>query len=165
MQASLDQQRASIERQARAAGTSIGAPVLGPEPSAVCDPIPQPQLSKMIDEASQKHGVDASLVKEIARQESGFKPCAISKTGAQGLMQLMPATQAQFAVEDPFDARESLEAGTKLLKQLLDRYDGDVQKALSAYNAGATRVDQAGGIPDIPETKNYVLSILARFLR
>jgi len=119
----------------------------------------------MIDEASQKHGVDASLVKEIARQESGFKPCAISKTGAQGLMQLMPATQAQFAVEDPFDARESLEAGTKLLKQLLDRYDGDVQKALSAYNAGATRVDQAGGIPDIPETKNYVLSILARFLR
>ncbi len=80
-------------------------------------------------------------------------------------MQLMPATQDQFKVDDPFDPKQSLEAGSKLLKQLLDRYNGDLPKALSAYNAGPGRVDQAGGVPDIAETKNYVLSILTRFLQ
>jgi soluble lytic murein transglycosylase-like protein len=80
-------------------------------------------------------------------------------------MQLMPATQAQFDVTDPFDPGQSLDAGAKLLKQLLDRYHGDLTLALSAYNSGASRVDKAGGIPDIPETKNYVLSILNRFLQ
>lgn len=79
-------------------------------------------------------------------------------------MQLMPETQAQFAVADPFDPKQSLEAGAKLLKQLLDHYGGDVQKALAAYNAGEGRVDQAGGVPSIPETQNYVLSILSRYL-
>jgi len=119
----------------------------------------------MIDEAAQKTGVDKGLVLEVARQESGFKPCAVSVKGAQGLMQLMPETQAQFSVNDPFDPKQSLEGGTKLLKQLLDRYSGDVQKALAAYNAGAARVDQSGGVPEIPETQKYVLSILGRFLR
>jgi soluble lytic murein transglycosylase-like protein len=118
----------------------------------------------MIDEAAVKNGISADLVKEVARQESGFKPCVISNQGAAGLMQLMPATQVQFAVSDPLDARESLDAGAKLLKQLLDRYGGDVAKALGAYNAGAARVDQADGVPDIAETKNYVFSILGRFL-
>ncbi len=75
----------------------------------------------------------------------------------------MPETSAQFQVANPFDAKQSLDAGTKLLKTLLDRYHGDVSLALSAYNAGAGRVDRAGGVPDIPETKNYVLSILSRF--
>jgi soluble lytic murein transglycosylase-like protein len=166
MEASLAQQRASIAKQAQATGATmplLGGP-RGPIVVPDCDPIPQPQLSKMIDEVAGKNGVSADLVKEVARQESGFKPCVISNKGAQGLMQLMPATQVQFAVSDPFDAQQSLEAGSKLLKQLLDRYNGDVSKALGAYNAGAGRVDKADGVPDIPETKNYVLSILARFL-
>jgi soluble lytic murein transglycosylase-like protein len=77
-------------------------------------------------------------------------------------MQLMPATQAQFQVKDPFSAKESLEAGSKLLKDLLDRYHGDLSLALGAYNAGADRVDKAGSVPDIPETKNYVFDILHR---
>ena len=119
----------------------------------------------MIDEVAEKQGIDASLVKEVARQESGFRPCAVSPKGAAGVMQLMPSTQTQLQVTDPFDPRQSLEAGSKLLKQLLDRYQGDLPKALSAYNAGARRVDEAGGVPNIPETKNYVLSILARFLQ
>jgi soluble lytic murein transglycosylase-like protein len=72
----------------------------------------------------------------------------------------MPATQTQFAVANPFNAKENLDAGTKLLKQLLDRYGGDLTKALSAYNAGAGTVDKSGAVPDIPETKNYVFSIL-----
>ena len=118
----------------------------------------------MIDRAAQKEGVDPALVREIARQESAFRPCAVSPKGAEGLMQLMPATQMQFDVTDPFDPGQSLDAGTKLLKQLLDRYHGDLSMALGAYNAGPTRVDKAGGVPEIPETKNYVLSILNRFL-
>jgi soluble lytic murein transglycosylase-like protein len=77
-------------------------------------------------------------------------------------MQLMPATQDQFKVADPFNPVSSLEAGTKLLKQLLDRYHGDLFLALSAYNAGAGTVDKAGGIPQIPETQKYVSNILSR---
>ena len=111
------------------------------------------------------HGVDPALVREVARQESGFRPCVVSPKGAEGLMQLMPATQAQFQVRDPFQAEESLAAGAKLLKQLLDRYNGDLSLALSAYNAGSGRVDKAGGIPEIPETKNYVAEILGRLLQ
>jgi soluble lytic murein transglycosylase-like protein len=168
MESSLQQQRESVQKQAQTAGASM-APWTVPAPTeapvaADCDPIPLPELSKMIDDVSGKHGVSADLLKEVARQESGFKPCALSAKGAQGLMQLMPATQVQFAVNDPFDAQQSLEGGAKLLKQLLDRYSGDVSKALGAYNAGAGRVDQAGGVPDIPETKNYVFSIISRFL-
>jgi soluble lytic murein transglycosylase-like protein len=165
MAASLEQQRVSVRKQAEAAGATMAPWTSTMQPQVACDPIPQPELTKMIDEVSQKQGIDAALVREVARQESGFRPCVVSSKGAEGLMQLMPATQAQMQVADPFNARESLEAGSKLLKQLLDRYAGDLPKALSAYNAGAGRVDQAGGVPNIPETKNYVLSILTRFLQ
>jgi soluble lytic murein transglycosylase-like protein len=168
MAPSLEQQRASVKKQAAAAGSAM-VPWSAPQASAAsasfdCDPMPQPELGKMIDEVSEKQGIDASLVREVARQESGFRPCAVSSKGAEGLMQLMPATQVQMQVSDPFDPKQSLEAGSKLLKQLLERYDGDLPSALSAYNAGAGRVDKAGGVPNIPETQNYVLSILNRFL-
>lgn len=167
MENSLAAQRASIQKQAQAVGT-VSIPWVDPVPviiAADCDPVPAPQLSKMIDETSQKQGVDGNLIREVARQESAFKPCAISDKGAQGLMQLMPQTQAQFQVDNPFDPKQSLDAGTKLLKQLLNRYDGDITKALSAYNAGARKVDEAGGVPEIPETQKYVLSILTRYLQ
>lgn len=163
MAASLEQQKESVRKQAESAGIAIApwtAPVALGE--MTCDPMPQVELAKMIDDVSAKQGIDAGLVREVARQESGFKPCAISQKGAEGLMQLMPDTQAQFEVSDPFSAKQSLEAGSKLLKQLLEKYHGDVTLALSAYNAGAGRVDREGGVPDISETKNYVYSILAR---
>ncbi len=166
MEESLAKQRASVQKQAETAGISIpwtAAPVRPPAPE--CEPIQEPKLSKMIEDASAKHDVDKKLIHEVARQESGFRPCAVSDKGAEGLMQLMPDTQKQFSVEDPFDPKQSLEAGAKLLKQLLDRYGGDVSKALAAYNAGSGRVDQAGGVPDILETKSYVFSILGRYLR
>jgi soluble lytic murein transglycosylase-like protein len=115
----------------------------------------------MIGETSRKVGIDGGLVRAVVRQESGFRPCAVSPKGAEGLMQLMPSTQAQFSVSNPFDPQQSIEAGSKLLKQLLERYHGDVSLALSAYNAGAGCVDRSGGVPDIQETKNYVLSILS----
>jgi soluble lytic murein transglycosylase-like protein len=183
MAASIEKQKASIQQQAKATGTAraVSSSTM-PELASIelpasfatswvnvappqCDPVPKPQLLQMIDEAAEKEDVDPMLVREVARQESAFRPCAVSPKGAEGLMQLMPATQLQFGVSDPFDPNQSLEAGTKLLKQLLDRYHGDMTLALSAYNAGASRVDKAGGVPDIPETKNYVLSILSHFLQ
>ena len=170
MAASIEKQRASVEQQIK----SIQFPV-PPAPSAIppsfrvpppvaysCNPVAQPELSKMIDSVSREHSVDPALVREVARQESGFRPCAISSKGAEGLMQLMPSTQAQLDVHDPFNPQESLSAGAKLLKQLLDRYHGDLALALSAYNAGMTRVDRTFSIPEIPETKDYVADILGR---
>jgi soluble lytic murein transglycosylase-like protein len=159
---SIEQQRASIHKQVGTAAPRQAAPIA--TAATTCDPIPQPELSKMIDTAAEKHGVDAKIIREVARQESGFRPCAVSGKGAEGLMQLMPATQSQFQVTDAFDAGQSLEAGTKLLKQLLDKYHGDVSLTLGAYNAGSGTVDRAGGVPDNPETRNYVLEILSRIL-
>ena len=116
----------------------------------------------MIDLAAETHQVPAEIVREVARQESAFHPCAVSSKGAEGLMQLMPATQASLGVENPFDPEESLMAGAKLLRELLSRYKGSIPLALSAYNAGPTRVDRAYGIPQIAETRNYVAQILGR---
>jgi soluble lytic murein transglycosylase-like protein len=172
MAASIEKQRASVEQQLKSIQSPV-PPVIPasfavpsfhvPAPVAYdCEPVAQPELSKMIDDVSREHSVDAALVREVARQESGFHPCAVSPKGAQGLMQLMPATQAQFEVHDPFDPQESLSAGAKLLKQLLDRYHGDLALALSAYNAGITRVDRTSSVPEIPETQDYVTNILGR---
>jgi len=169
MAASIEKQRASVEQQlkfikapvapAPAMATSFNVP---PPAAYACEPVAQPELTKMIDNVSREHSVDPALVREVARQESGFRPCAVSPKGAEGLMQLMPSTQAQLEVRDPFDPQESLSAGAKLLKQLLERYHGDLALALSAYNAGMTRVDRTFSIPEIPETKGYVTDILGR---
>src|SRR5260370_41610109 len=104
--------RLSVPRQ-----TASATPAASPSDPA-CDPIPQPELAGMIDNAAHKHSLDPSLILEVARQESGLHPCAVSLKGAQGLMQLMPSTQTQFQVTDPFNAKENLEAGAKLLRQL-----------------------------------------------
>lgn len=164
MAASLASQRASVRRQVESVGAarrSLSGPAFA---GAICEAISQPELVRMIDVAARRENVDPLLVREVARQESGFRPCAVSPKGAAGLMQLMPATQIQLQVQNPFSAQESLEAGSKLLKQLLDRYQGDLSQALSAYNAGPARVDEAGGVPKIPETQNYVSTILNRLM-
>lgn len=127
-----------------------------------CDPIATDELDKLIDQNSKNQGVKPELIRAVIGQESGSRPCAVSPKGAQGLMQLMPATAAQFNVSDPFNPQQNVEAGTKLLKQLLDKYKGDVSLALSAYNAGPARVDQDGGVPSIPETMKYVTDILSK---
>jgi soluble lytic murein transglycosylase-like protein len=172
MESSIELQRASVQKQARTAGASM-TPWTAPTASApverqsimfqpLCDPIAQPELSEMIETAANKNGVAPSVIREVARQESGFRPCVVSPKGAEGLMQLMPSTQDQFRVIDPFNPMASLDAGTRLLRQLLDRYHGDLSLALSAYNAGAGTVDKAGGIPHIQETQSYVANILGR---
>lgn len=127
-----------------------------------CDPIPAAELDKLVEQNSQEQGVKADLIRGVIAQESGARPCAVSWKGAQGLMQLMPATSELFGVRDPFDPHQNVEAGTKLLKQLLTKYKDDVSLALAAYNAGEGRVDRDGGVPQIQETQNYVSDIQAK---
>jgi soluble lytic murein transglycosylase-like protein len=127
-----------------------------------CDPLPDKDVNALVDTAAKKEGVKAELIRAVMEQESAYKPCALSAKGAQGLMQLMPSTADEFHVADPFDPAQNVSAGAKLLRMLLDKYGGDTRLALGAYNAGVGRVDQNGGIPDIPETQDYVTNILSR---
>ena len=115
-----------------------------------------------IETTAKAQDVKPELLRAVMEQESAYRPCAVSSKGAQGLMQLMPATAQELGVIDPFDPKENISAGAKFLKQLMDKYAGDLPKALGAYNAGPANVDQAGGVPDIPETKNYVDAILKK---
>lgn len=143
-------------------------PVSTPGPAATtvasvdCEPLPDSQVEDLVKQSAQKHQVEAKLVRAVMRQESAFKPCAVSPKGAQGLMQLMPATAQQFGVADPFNPEQNVTAGVQLLRQLLDRYKGDIKLALSAYNAGTAAVDKINAIPDIPETQSYVRSIVSK---
>ena len=158
MQPSLAKQRVSLALQAE------GRPprsTLGPL-RAGCAPVALPELAQMVGTAARENDIDPKLIREVARQESAFHPCAVSSKGAQGLMQLMPATQALLDVRDPFNPQENLAAGARLLKELLLRYNGNLSLALSAYNAGPARVDPIQRIPPIPETWNYVTNILSR---
>src|SRR5580658_10016308 len=133
-----------------------------PFSSPPCDPLPAADLDKLVEQNSQQEGVKAELIRGVIAEESGARPCAVSWKGAQGLMQLMPATSEQFGVKDPFDPRQNVEAGTKLLKILMTKYKDDVSLALAAYNAGEGRVDRDGGVPQIPETQNYVNDIQSK---
>jgi soluble lytic murein transglycosylase-like protein len=172
MAVSLEKQRGSIIRQVDAL---IGRPATPAAsfftvpwidfPSFVvplCDVLPDDQLDKLVGDSSNQEGVQPDLIRAVISQESGARPCAISSKGAQGLMQLMPAIVTQFGVNDPFDPKQNVAAGTKLLKQLLTKYNGDVKLTLAAYNAGSGRVDSVGGVPAIPETENYVSDILSK---
>jgi len=184
MQASIEKQKESVRRQvvgAAAGSQSAATPgaaantsfftVEWPQPPsfallaaspADCDPLPATQVDNLVSAASKEHGVKAELLRAVMEQESGFKPCAESAKGAMGLMQLMPSTADEYHVDDIFDPAQNVSAGAKLLKALLEKYGGDTKLALSAYNAGSQRVDQDGGVPAIPETQDYVTSIMNR---
>lgn len=106
--------------------------------------------------------LDPALVKAVIAAESNFSPVAISRAGAQGLMQLMPQTADRLGVENPLQAEENVSGGTRYLRKMLDRY-GDLSRALAAYNAGPKAVDHYRGIPPYPETKAYVERVLAYY--
>jgi len=170
---SLAKQRAAVLKQVAAVSGKAPPPaasfftvpwVESPVPFSVppCDPMPATELDKLVEQSSQQEGVKAELIRAVISEESGARPCAVSWKGAQGLMQLMPATADSFGVRDPFDPRQNVEAGTKLLKQLLTKYNNDVSLALAAYNAGEGRVDRDGAVPQIPETVNYVNDIQSK---
>ena len=122
-------------------------------------------LDKLISGAALRQGIDPDFVTSVVKAESGFVPTATSPKGAQGLMQLMPRTAAMLGVTDVFDPVSNLEGGTRYLRQLLDRYDGDAVKALAAYNAGPQRVEEFGGIPPYRETYAYVARIIQDYNR
>jgi len=131
-------------------------------PDIACDPVPEESVAPILMGAAQREGLDPKLLTAVIQQESGFRPCAISDKGAEGLMQLMPDTSDRFSVKDPFDSKQNIDAGAKYLKELITKYSGNLGLALGAYNAGPEAVDQAGGIPNIPETTDYVKSILTK---
>lgn len=118
-------------------------------------------MESIFQEASQKYHVALNLLKAIGKAESGFNPQAVSSAGAQGVMQLMPATARSLGVEDSFDARSNIMGGAKYIASLLERYQGDTVLALSAYNAGSGNVDKYGGVPPFKETQNYVQKVLS----
>ena len=118
-----------------------------------------PDMKRMVDAASTRYGVDRRLVIAVSRAESAFRSDVTSPAGARGLMQLMPATAAGLGVTDTSDPWQNLAGGTKYLRQLLDRFDGDATKAVAAYNAGPGAVERAGGVPPYAETRTYVARV------
>lgn len=122
-------------------------------------------LDQIVQEAAERHNLDPALVKAVISTESGWNPSAISRKGAVGLMQLIPETAERFGVGNAFDPAQNVEGGTTYLKELLDRYNGDLTKSLAAYNAGEHAVDQSGGIPAYPETQRYVQKVTDAYFR
>jgi soluble lytic murein transglycosylase-like protein len=115
-------------------------------------------FAELISRAASTYGVDASLVRAVIEAESGYDRRARSPKGAMGLMQLMPDTVRQYAVTDPYDPAANIDAGTRHLRALLDRYP--VREALAAYNAGVAAVDRFGGVPPYAETRTYVSRVI-----
>ncbi len=120
-------------------------------------------LNEVVKAASGTYRLDPDLVNSVIRAESGFNVRAVSPKGAQGLMQLMPQTATDLGVHNAFDPRANVDGGTRYLRELLERYDFDLVKALAAYNAGPQRVEQYGGVPPYYETKAYVARIVRDF--
>lgn len=149
--------------------------VLRVEPDEAVDPEPaanivrsdKPENPRTIEEmvaaAARKYALPRSLVRAVARAESAFNPAAVSPKGAQGVMQLMPETAKELGVRDAFDPAENIDAGARLLRQLLEKYEGRVAEALAAYNAGSGAVRRANGVPRYKETRQYIRKVVRDF--
>ena len=120
-------------------------------------------FDQMIRQAAQQHGVSEGLIKAVMHTESGFNINARSPVGAQGLMQLMPATARRFNVSNAYDPQQNIFGGARYLSWLLKRFNGNTQLAIAAYNAGEGNIDKYGGIPPFRETQDYVRRVTSRF--
>jgi soluble lytic murein transglycosylase-like protein len=136
-----------------------------PEPAPVASADAKFDMNGILQDAGAKHGLDPDFLASVIHAESGYNVKAVSPKGARGLMQLMPKTAAQLGVKDSFDPAANVDGGTKYLRALLDQYNGDVPRALAAYNAGALRVAQYNGVPPYAETHAYVRRIIAEYNR
>lgn len=123
----------------------------------------KPLIGELIRKHANRLGVDPDLVHAVMRQESGFNPKAVSPKGAMGLMQLMPGTASLMGVNDPFDTEQNIEGGIKYLQHCLVRFDGDLTKALAAYNAGPFNVEKYDGCPPFAETHEYVARVMRAY--
>lgn len=131
-------------------------------PPAIVPPV---QIERLVAANASAWGVDPALVKAIIANESGFDANATSRTGAQGLMQLEPATAASLGVTDAYDPAQNVWGGTRYMRGLLDRFHGDLRLAVAAYNAGPGAVEKYGGVPPYAQTQNYVQNVLSSYRR
>jgi len=157
--------RTSIVR-IRASATSIPMTPFGPvlfESSADVPSFVPSEIAEVIREASTRSGVDPRLVSTIAWRESRFNRTAVSKAGAQGIMQLMPETAKWMGVDDVFDAKQNVSGGVRYLKILLDTFRGDLNLVLAAYNAGPGAVERYRGVPPYRETRDYVAGVRTHY--
>ncbi len=120
---------------------------------------PSEAYDEIIEEASRKYDLDSDLIRAVMQAESAFHPFAVSRAGAEGLMQLMPELSDEMGVSNAFDPRENIMGGVRYLKRLLTHHNGDLDLALASYNAGPGNVERYGGIPPFRETRNYVRTI------
>jgi len=122
-------------------------------------------VEKLVREAADRHQVDPALVRAVIETESNWNPSAVSRKGALGLMQLIPTTAQRFGADDAFSPKQNVDAGVRYLKTLLERYNGNLDLALAAYNAGEGAVDRAHGVPAYRETRNYVQRVQEAYFR
>jgi soluble lytic murein transglycosylase-like protein len=122
-------------------------------------------VEKLVREAAERHRIDPALVRAVIETESNWNPAAVSRKGAFGLMQLIPTTAQRFGVNDAFNPQQNVDAGVRYLKTLLERYNGNLDLALAAYNAGEGAVDRAHGVPSIRETREYVQKVQNAYFR
>jgi soluble lytic murein transglycosylase-like protein len=157
-----------FEKDTAPAPVAVKAPIARPAsaPSTTAAQAPATvNLNQVVSGAGERHQIDPDFINSVIRAESGFNNRAVSKKGAQGLMQLMPQTASQLGVANSFDPNANVEGGTKYLRALLEKYNFDVNKALAAYNAGPKRVDQYRGVPPYYETQAYIARIIRDFNR
>lgn len=143
-----------------AAGTTPTAPGQAPGPAPEQGPVP---IDTLIRRAAERHHLEPELLAAVIAAESGYRPDAQSAKGAQGLMQLMPATARELRVKNPFDAAQNIEAGASYLRQLLDQHGDSFVSALAAYNAGMGRVARYKGVPPYRETIRYINRVLKNY--
>ena len=141
---------------------SKGATVARPENVTGAKPHPA-AFDQEIRRIGKRYNIDPPLIKAIIYAESSFDPRAVSRRGAQGLMQLMPATARELQVRDPFNPRENIDGGTRYMRYLLDNFNNDLVLSLAAYNAGPGAVMRSGGVPKIHETRRYVNKVLKQY--
>ena len=125
--------------------------------------LPNRTIEQIVADAAHKYALPRSLVRAVARAESALNPNAISPKGARGVMQLMPGTAKELGVQNAFDPAENIDAGARLLRQLLEKYQGHVAEALSAYNAGEGAVAKHKGVPPYAETRGYIRKVVKDF--